>query len=105
MSTYYTDNLDRDIDRYLEDQDRWLRRRPRCEWCDENIQGLNLWLFNENPYCADCLEGLMKYADTEEPVYCCECGNAITDEFWTIEDRNYCADCVATHKRYTDDFI
>lgn len=56
MSIFYSADLNRDIDRYLEDQDAQIRDLPRCCECEEPIQDDCLYEFGGNLYCADCVD-------------------------------------------------
>lgn len=56
MSIFYSADLNRDIDRYLETQDAQLRGLPRCCECEQPIQDDCLYEFGGNLYCADCVD-------------------------------------------------
>lgn len=107
MSRYYGTNLYDDIDRWMEEQDKWLRKRPLCCWCDEHIQGFKLWNINEKLYCEDCLEGLKVWTDGLDDPVCSECGKDldIQGTAYKIDGKVYCDSCMNNHAQYTDDYI
>jgi hypothetical protein len=54
---YYTAHLDRDIDRYLNDQDGYIRSCPVCSECEEPIQfGDAIYRIGGERYCQDCID-------------------------------------------------
>lgn len=56
MSTYYSADLNRDIDRYQSDQDNALKGLPVCCECDEPIQDDECYMFDDKLICPACLE-------------------------------------------------
>lgn len=61
--SYYTESLVHDVWRKMEDDDYWLRKRPRCDECGEHIQGDTFYNIGGKFYCASCLEGFKEYTD------------------------------------------
>ena len=55
MATYYTANLNADIDNYLRDQDNALKGLPRCSECGEPIQDDYLYMIGDDFICESCL--------------------------------------------------
>lgn len=109
MSRYYSENLFRDIDNYLEDQDALLRKRPLCCWCDEHIQGMKLYNINGKIYCEDCIDKLFTWTDELDDPVCCECGKHVGNDGLStvtkVDGNIYCDGCLNIHIQFTDDFI
>lgn len=53
------DNYDLWVEHDLE-QEKWLRSRPKCEWCKEHIQDENAIEIDEDIVHEDCIEEYMK---------------------------------------------
>lgn len=53
---YRTDDPYRDFDRWDNEQESWLSKRPRCAHCGERIQDDHYYLIEDEPVCPDCLE-------------------------------------------------
>ena len=59
MSRYYSDNPERDAERYQQD----LEDRPclHCVMCGESLyNGDEYFLINDEPFCEDCMEDCFK---------------------------------------------
>lgn len=54
MSTFYSDNLNYDIDRYLAEQDD-VSRFPMCCECEEPIFE-EMYVIDGRTYCPDCID-------------------------------------------------
>lgn len=66
MSTFYSDNLNYDIDRYLDEQDEWLRSRPKCSECEEPIQDMECYRFNDKLICENCIDNFKVFVEDLE---------------------------------------
>ena len=64
---YYSDDPERDLDRWLADQDRELEKLPICANCGNPIQDDYFYLINDKPICSNCLESNYR-KDTEDYV-------------------------------------
>lgn len=64
---FYSDDPERDLDRYLAAQDREIEKLPICSECGEPIQDEHFYLINDEPICSDCLESNYR-KDTEDYV-------------------------------------
>lgn len=38
------------------EQGRWLRSRPKCDWCKEHIQDDELYDFGGEIICEECID-------------------------------------------------
>ena len=56
---FYSDDLDRDIARYLDYQDQMLERRPVCSECDEHIQDEQAYYKDGKYICLRCMENYL----------------------------------------------
>lgn len=56
LRTYYTDDPVADAERYMEEQERALRKYPVCECCGEPIQTETLIHIDGVFYCYRCIE-------------------------------------------------
>lgn len=52
--SYYTADLNNDIDRKQRDDDEWLRTLPVCDECDEPCQD-QYYKIDEKIICPDCM--------------------------------------------------
>lgn len=52
---WYSDDPLADFDRYDEEQNKWLERRPVCADCDEHIQDERAYYINGEWICRDCM--------------------------------------------------
>lgn len=52
---FYSDDPERDLDRYLAAQDRELKKYPKCSDCDNYITE-DFYLINDEYICEDCIE-------------------------------------------------
>ena len=52
---YYSDDPERDLDRWLAAQDRELEKYPKCSECDNHITE-DFYLINDEYICEDCIE-------------------------------------------------
>lgn len=59
----WSDDPARDYDRYCNEQDRKLERRPCCCLCGEHIQEDSAVYLDGQWYCDDCLEDARKWID------------------------------------------
>ena len=54
------DNLDRDIEQYLNAMDIWLERKPVCHCCKKHIQDREALHYTAREFeiwmCLDCVE-------------------------------------------------
>ena len=66
MSTFYSDDLNHDIDRYLAEQDRWLLSRPTCSECEEPIQDCECYRINGKLICEDCIDNFRVFVEDLE---------------------------------------
>lgn len=57
---FWSDDPVRDAERYFDDQDRRLERRPVCCYCEEHIQDEHYYLINGDAYCKGCLDDNFK---------------------------------------------
>ena len=53
---YYTDDAERDFDRWDLELERRRARRPLCSHCGERIQDEEAYLINGEFYCEKCME-------------------------------------------------
>lgn len=56
MSFFYSDDPIRDFERWDEEQNKWLKSRPKCAHCDHEIQGERLFNIHGELFhiaCAD----------------------------------------------------
>lgn len=51
-----TSNPERDYDRYLEEMEDRLMRRPKCSWCHEHIQDDYAYEIDGETICVDCMD-------------------------------------------------
>ena len=63
MMTYFSDNLDRDIDNYMDEYDYQVRSAPKCSECGEPIMDDFCYRIGENIYCEDCIESFKTYVE------------------------------------------
>lgn len=67
--SYYSDNLDRDIDRHLRDQGEWLERCPKCAECGDPIQpGYARYHIRGEDFCESCVDSFKTFI-VEEDIY------------------------------------
>lgn len=52
---WYSDDPVADFERYDEDQNKWLERRPVCADCGEHIQDERAYYINGEWICRDCM--------------------------------------------------
>ena len=52
----WTDDPVRDAERYIDQQEEWLARRPICSDCGEYIQDDHYYSMNDEPICPTCME-------------------------------------------------
>ena len=52
---YRTDDPIADISRHEDDQERWLRKRPLCSYCDEHIADEFAYNINGEWVCEMCM--------------------------------------------------
>ena len=52
----WTDDPARDYDRWCDEQDKKLERRPRCCLCEEHIQDDSAVYIDGDWYCDRCLD-------------------------------------------------
>ena len=57
---FYTDDPARDFARWDAEQNRRLRRLPRCADCGEFVQEDSYFLINDEVICIACLEHYRK---------------------------------------------
>lgn len=67
MRMFYSNDPERDLDRYLAEQDRELEKLPKCADCGEPIQDDHFYLINDEPICPNCLDSNYR-KDTEDYV-------------------------------------
>lgn len=53
---YFTDEPLRDFERYDAEQQDMLFKLPKCSECGEHIQSDELYEFNDEFICPECLE-------------------------------------------------
>ena len=53
---YRTNNPEADLDRWLADQDEYLKKLPKCTECDEPIQQDDAVCLHGKWYCDHCLK-------------------------------------------------
>lgn len=59
-----TDDPLRDADRYIAECDRWVSKRPVCSECDNPITTDELFEFNDELICPECLrDNHMKWTE------------------------------------------
>jgi hypothetical protein len=54
---FYSNNPEKDYDRWLEANERWLESRPVCKWCGEHIQEEHAYQVGDDLVCESCMEG------------------------------------------------
>lgn len=52
----YSDDPIADFDRWDKEQNAWLKKLPKCDYCDEHIQDEFYYEINDDIICRDCLE-------------------------------------------------
>ena len=57
---FYSDDPLADFDRYDEEQNKWLERRPVCVDCGEHIQDETAYYINGEWICEDCMDSYRK---------------------------------------------
>jgi formylmethanofuran dehydrogenase subunit E len=62
LSTYYTADLNADINRYLDDEDSLLRGCPICDDCGEPAQE-SYFDFDGHIICDKCMEEYRRWPD------------------------------------------
>lgn len=61
---FITDDPLADFERHDAEQERWLKRRPRCYHCNQHIQDETAYCINDEWICDECLvEHYQKYID------------------------------------------
>lgn len=58
--SYRTDNPVADAERYANDAEGWLMRRPRCILCKDHIQQDRAIRYKGGLVCEDCEDDLMR---------------------------------------------
>lgn len=60
----WTDNPIADFNRYCDEQERWLKSRPKCDYCEEHIQDEAYYEINDEKICKHCMNGyFLKYVE------------------------------------------
>ena len=57
---FFTDDAERDFDRYDREMERRRARRPVCSNCGEHIQDEEAYLINSEFICQKCLDNEFK---------------------------------------------
>lgn len=57
---YFTDNPVADADRYENDREEWLKKRPCCSECGEHIQDEFAYYIAGDWICDECMEKFRK---------------------------------------------
>lgn len=53
---FFTDEPAYDYDRYCDEQEIWLKSRPKCSECGAHIQDDHCYEISGGLVCPDCLE-------------------------------------------------
>ena len=63
----WTDDPVKDFERHDAEQQKWLKKRPKCAWCDEHIQEESAIYFEgENEWmCDSCADSMRRYIDED----------------------------------------
>lgn len=59
------DNFDA-YDAYEREQERWLAKRPKCEWCGEPIQDDYAYRIDDDLVCTHCVDECMEVIEDED---------------------------------------
>lgn len=57
---FWSDDPERDADRYYNEQEKWLLSRPVCCSCEEHIQDDYAYFIDDEWICEDCLKYFKK---------------------------------------------
>ena len=60
-----TDDPLADFDRYQAEEERWLKKRPRCSECDKHIQDEFAYYINDEWICPECMSEYLKPVDED----------------------------------------
>lgn len=58
-----TDDPISDFDRYEEEQQEWLEKRPVCIECGEHIKDEEAYYIEGEFICEECIKGFKKFVD------------------------------------------
>lgn len=61
MSRYYTDNLEADVERHLDDEDAYHAALLECDFCDGKITDDSYYNVNGVIICRKCMEECRRY--------------------------------------------
>ena len=86
----WTDDPERDYDRYLAEQDEKLAACPVCTDCGDPIQSWFAYNVNGEYYCETCFNDRFLHGD--EPRGCSICG-FMAEPYYIINDEVLCAHC------------
>jgi len=59
----FTDDPVRDMERYMEEGEAWLRSRPVCSCCEEHIQEDSYYDINDLIICEECLDSFRRFTE------------------------------------------
>ena len=57
---------ERDLDKHLADEEKWLSRLPVCDECGEPIQTDYMYRYFGDNICENCMEGHRVSVEPEE---------------------------------------
>lgn len=51
----WSDNPVADFNSHCDEEERWLMRRPKCDYCEEHIQDDTYFEINDEKICKECM--------------------------------------------------
>ncbi len=62
----WSDDPERDAERYASDLEEEGRRRPTCSECGSTIWDDEFYEVNGEAFCRECMDGHIRYVDLED---------------------------------------